>query len=197
MEPTAAAMNDARTATEAETLLFLAARAGDPRAFARLARMIARPSLALATRVLGNAALAEEAVQEALTRAWREQARFDVSRGSFGAWWRRILLNAALDGRRRLRTVVPLEDAGDPADPAPDPEARAGAAALDRALAAAMARLPPRQRAALALFHGEGLSMAEIAAALETTPKAIEGLLGRGREQLKDMLKAMGHDTHE
>jgi RNA polymerase sigma-70 factor (ECF subfamily) len=180
---------------EDETRLFLAARDGDPRAFGQLARLIARPSLALATRVLGNAALAEEAVQEALTRAWREQARFDAARGSFGAWWRRILLNAALDGRRRLRPVVGLEEAGDPVDPAPDPEAATGAAAFDRALAIAMEALPPRQRAALALFHGEGLPMAAIGEAIGCSAKAVEGLLTRGREALKDRLKAMGHDT--
>jgi RNA polymerase sigma-70 factor (ECF subfamily) len=51
-----------------------------------------------------------------------------------------------------------------------------------------MARLGPRQRAALAMFHGEGLSMAEIALALETTPKAVEGLLGRARIELRSLI---------
>jgi RNA polymerase sigma-70 factor (ECF subfamily) len=184
-----------RSATEFETLLFLAARDGDARAFGQLARRIARPSLALATRVLGNAALAEDVVQEALTLVWREQARFDADRGSFGAWWRRILMNAALDGRRRLRPVLPLEEAGDPADLSPGPEEQTGANALERDIARAMTGLPARQRAALAMFHGEGLSMADIADALGTSPKAVEGLLGRGREQLKQILKAMGHGT--
>jgi RNA polymerase sigma-70 factor (ECF subfamily) len=55
-------------------------------------------------------------------------------------------------------------------------------------LAAAMQMLSPRQRAAIAMFHGEGLSMAEIAEALETTPKAVEGLLGRARMELKGLL---------
>lgn len=178
----------ARMKRTEETGLFLAARAGDRAAFALLVRRIAAPSLALAVRTLGSAALAEEAVQEALTKLWREAARFDEGRGDFWPWWRRILLNAALDGRRRLRPAEPLEAAGDPPDPAPGPGERAEEAELDRRLAAAMARLPARQRAALALFHGEGLTMAEVADALETTAKAVEGLLDRGRSALRAMI---------
>ncbi len=173
---------------DAETRLFMRVQAGDGAAFALLVRAIAAPSLALATRVVGDAGLAEEAVQEALTRLWREAARFDTARGGFWPWWRRILVNVALDGRRRLRAVVPLEAAGDPADPAPGPAELAEAAELDRRLAAAMARLPARQRAALALFHGEGLSMAEVGDALGTSAKAVEGLLDRGRRALKAMM---------
>ncbi|WP_194744772.1 sigma-70 family RNA polymerase sigma factor [Thermaurantiacus tibetensis] len=173
---------------DAETRLFLRVRDGDPGAFRQLVRRIAGPSLALATRTLGDVALAEEAVQEALTKLWREAARFDAGRGGFWPWWRRILVNAALDGRRRLRPAAPLEAAGDPPDPAPGPGEQAEAADLDRRLAAAMARLPARQRAALALFHGEGLAMAEVADALGTSAKAVEGLLARGRAALRAML---------
>jgi RNA polymerase sigma-70 factor (ECF subfamily) len=171
-----------------ETALLVRAQAGDGAAFSALVRAIAAPSLALATRTLGNAALAEEAVQEALTKLWREAARFDCRRGGFWPWWRRILLNAALDGRRRVRAMSPLADAGDPADPAPGPGELAEAAEIDRRLAAAMARLPARQRAALALFHGEGLTMAEVGDALGTSAKAVEGLLDRGRSALRAMM---------
>jgi RNA polymerase sigma-70 factor (ECF subfamily) len=55
----------------------------------------------------------------------------------------------------------------------------------------AAAALPARQRAALALFHGDGLSMAEIADALETSEKAVEGLLLRGRAALKETLTGL------
>lgn len=168
--------------------LLLAARAGDSRAFACLAARLAGPALKIATRVLGDAALAEDAVQEALTRLWREAHRFDPARGVLAAWWRRILLNTALDGRRRLRPADTLHSIAEPADPAPGPAALAESAELDRRLAAAMAGLPPRQRAALALFHGQGLSMAEIADALDTSPKAVEGLLLRGRLVLRHQL---------
>lgn len=185
-------------APDPETRLFLAARDGDSAAFAALVRGLAAPSLALATRVLGNVSLAEEAVQEALTSLWRTSARFDPDRGPLAAWWRRILMNAALDGRRRLRIAEPLDAAGDPIDPAPTPEEAATAHDLDRAVATAMATLPERQRAALALFHGQGLSMVEIADALGTSAKAIEGLLDRGRATLRARLaNPFGRGTEE
>jgi len=168
--------------------LLLAARDGDARAFEALVAQLAGPALALARRVLGEAALAEDAVQEALTRLWREAHRFDPARGPLAGWWRRILMNAALDGRRRLRPVAHLADVAEPRDPAPGPEARAEAAEIDRRLNAALAQLPPRQRAALALFHGQGLSMAEIGEALGTSPKAVEGLLLRGRAVLRHLM---------
>ena len=181
--------NDARTAPSAEALLLSRAGDGDTRAFAELARMLARPALALCVRVLGDRQLAEDAVQEAMARLWREAKRFDPDRGSFAGWWRRMLMNCALDGRRRLKPVSALDEASDVADPAPTPGMAAEANDLAARVQAAAAGLPERQRAALALFHGEGLSMAEIAVTLESSEKAVEGLLLRGRAALKERLK--------
>ncbi|WP_281277526.1 sigma factor-like helix-turn-helix DNA-binding protein [Hankyongella ginsenosidimutans] len=53
---------------------------------------------------------------------------------------------------------------------------------------AALLDVPARQRAALALFYVDGLSMAEVAHAMETQPKAVESLLSRGRAHLKALL---------
>lgn len=183
------------SAAEPEALLAARVAGGDAEAFGLLARGLAGPALALASRVLGDRALAEDAVQEALARLWREAGRYDPGRGAFGAWWRRMLLNCALDGRRRLRPAAPLEAAAHVADLAPGPEAAAASSALARRLEEAMAALPPRQRAALALFHGEGHSMAEIAAVLETTEKAVEGLLGRARADLRLRLADLADET--
>lgn len=180
--------NDVRPAPDTEAQLLARAGQGDARAFTELARLLARPALALAVRVLGDRALAEDAVQEAFTRLWREAHRFDPSRGSFAGWWRRLLMNCALDGRRRLKPVAPIEEAAAIADAGPTPAHAAEAADLAARVQAAAAGLPERQRAALALFHGEGLSMAEIAVALESSEKAVEGLLLRGRAALKDRL---------
>lgn len=186
------ASRDAPGPEALEARLVLLAAAGDRAAFSRLARRLAPAALALATRVLGDRALAEDAVQEALVRLWREAHRFAPDRGTFAAWWRRLLLNCALDGRRRLRPLQALAEAAGLPDPAPDPEERAAAAVRARRIAAAMAALPPRQRAALALFHGEGLSMADIAEALGTSEKAVEGLLGRARAELRRRLAVPG-----
>ena len=166
---------------------------GDAQAFTALVLKLHGGALGLATRVLGNRADAEDVVQVALARMWTLAGRYDPERGSVGAWFRRVLVNLCLDRRRSIRLVqnrvtTTLDDAWDIADPGPDPAQAAAANARARRIDAAMAQLNPRQRAAIALFHGEGASMAEVAAALDTTPKAVEGLLGRARMELKSLL---------
>lgn len=178
-------------AADLQLLLLRRAAAGDGRAFSELARLLARPALGLAIRVLGDHGAAEDAVQDALARLWREAGRFDPARGSFAGWWRRMLMNCALDGRRRLRPAVSLEEAAEVRDETPGPLERAAESELAARVQQAAAALPARQRAALALFHGDGLSMAEIADALETSEKAVEGLLLRGRAALKQELMGL------
>ena len=167
--------------------------AGDRAAFTLLVTRLHTSSLGLATRVLGDRHDAEDVVQTALTRLWTMAARYDPARGSVGAWFRRVLVNLCLDRRRSIRLVrsrvtTTLDDAYDIADPAPDPARAAETHAQARRIDAAMTRLNPRQRAAIALFHGEGATMAEVAAALDTTPKAVEGLLTRARMELRTLL---------
>ncbi len=161
---------------------------GDQAAFSALVAALQGPGLRLADRTLHDRAAAEDVVQVALTRMWTMAARFDPARGSVEGWFRRIVMNLCLDRRRSMKLVAPLEEADGVASAAPDPFEAAAAndrrARLDRA----MATLAPRQRAALAMFHGEGLSMAEIAEALETSAKAVEGLLGRARMEVKALI---------
>jgi RNA polymerase sigma-70 factor (ECF subfamily) len=120
---------------------------------------------------------------------WTMAARYDPARGSVEGWFRRIVVNLCLDRRRSLKLVAPLSEADNVASSAPDPFEQAVANDRRARLDGAMAALAPRQRAALAMFHGDGLSMAEIADALETTPKAVEGLLGRARIELRKLIE--------
>ncbi len=161
---------------------------GDARAFTMLVGELYGPALRVATRVVGDRAEAEDALQAALTRLWTEAARFDPAKGSVGGWFRRIVVNQCLDRRRRLKVVAPIEAAATVPSDLPDPFASAEANARARRVDAAMAQLNPRQRAAIMLFHGEGASMAEVATTLDTTPKAVEGLLARARSELSRLL---------
>ncbi len=162
--------------------------AGDTAAFNALARALQGPGLRLADRTLNDRAAAEDVVQVALTRLWTLADRYDPARGSVEGWFRRIVINLCLDRRRSLKLVAPLEAADNVASEAPDPYQAAVANDQRSRLDAAMAHLAARQRAALVLFHGEGLSMAEIADMLDATPKAVEGLLGRARIELRNLL---------
>lgn len=170
------------------TALMLRVAAGDKAAFTALVRQLERPALALAWRTLNDPTEAQDACQQAFTRLWTEAHRFDPARGSAEAWFRRILINLCLDRRRAIRPVQPIDDAFDLADAGPDPEAQAIATDQQQRLELAMAGLNARQRLALMLFHGEGRSMAEIAAQMDTTAKAVEGLLGRARNMLRTLM---------
>ncbi|MEI6486405.1 MAG: sigma-70 family RNA polymerase sigma factor [Sphingomonadales bacterium] len=178
----------ATAAATLATALMLRVAQADAAAFTELVRLLERPALALATRTLMDRAAAEDVCQQAFTKLWTHAARFDPARGNAEAWFRRILINLCLDRRRALRPVQPLDSAAEIADAGPDPETCAIRADGHARLDAAMARLGPRQRLALALFHGEGLTMAEIATQMETTAKAVEGLLGRARMELRTLM---------
>src|SRR5918911_1238426 len=103
-----------------EDLMARVAR-GDDTAFRLLAQRHAARSIALARRITGNDADAEEIVQEALLRVWINAPRWRPV-AAFRTWFYRVVLNLCL-GRRRRLPFVPLEGAGDPADPAADPGA--------------------------------------------------------------------------
>jgi RNA polymerase sigma-70 factor (ECF subfamily) len=176
------------TASDADLMRWSAA--GDRAAFAVLVERHGERALRIALRVLGDPAEAEEVAQEALLRAWQAAGSFDPGRAQVTTWLHRIVLNLAID-RTRRRAAAP--QAGEAAlaalpDPAPGPEAAAAAAEERAALAAALAQLPARQRAAIALAYEEGLSGAEAAAALDVSERALEGLLRRARLMLRRLL---------
>lgn len=162
--------------------------AGNAVAFTALVERLHGTALRVATKVLGSRSDADDAVQAALTKLWTQAHRYEPGRGSVEGWFRRILINLCLDRRRSVRVVQPLETAAEIASPGPTPFEAASSTARARRIDAAMARLNPRQRAAILLFHGEGASMTEVATALDATPKAVEGLLARARIELSQLL---------
>src|SRR5437763_17205998 len=131
---------------------------GDGRAFQVLARRHAGRALGLARRILGNEALAEEIVQDALLRVWIHAPRWRPQ-AAFRTWLYRVVVNLCLNAKRRPADL-PLSAAGDPPGPE-DADAALERRERDRALAAAVDALPARQRAAIVLSYQEGLSNAE------------------------------------
>ena len=179
-------MSDDASDVADEELLARSA-AGDRLAFDRLAARHLQRIYRIAYRLLGHAADAEEVTQDALVRVWQHADRFDPHRARFSTWCYRIVVNLALSLKRRP-VPEPIEAAADLADSAADPETTAAARERRRALDAALAALPDRQRAALALVYDEELSGEEAAAILEIGPRALEGLLRRGRQSLREWL---------
>ena len=113
---------------------------------------------------------------------WRPTAAFKT-------WLYRVLVNLCLD-RRRRRTHTALDAIAEPADDSPDATASIEATETARLVAAAIAELPERQRAALVLSYYEGLSNAECATVLDATVAGVEALLVRARRALRARLQA-------
>ena len=159
---------------------------GDEPAFRLLSRRYLKRALALARRVSGNDADAEEIVQEALLRVWINAPRW-LPTAAFRTWFYRVVVNLCLN-RRRRQPFAALDEAGDPADPAPDAAVALERRQTDRMVGAAIAALPERQRAAIVLTYHDGLSNAETADVLDTSVSSVETLLVRAKRALREAL---------
>ena len=169
--------------------------AGDEAAFAVLAARHIGRAHAVAVRMLLSREDAEEVVQDALGRVWRHAARFDPGRSAFGTWFYRIVANGCLDRLRRKRHLaVDIDDAPEIADATPSVEAGMVANDRTRAVKAAVAALPGRQRLAVVLCYFEDMPQADAARVMGMNIKAVEALLFRARQSLKPGLKAVLSD---
>ena len=184
-----------------EASLLAAAQSGDRRAFDALVGARRAEIRALCYRMLGSPHDADDAVQDALVRAWRALPRFD-GRSALRTWLHRIAVNVCLDAiARRPRRVLPVDCTQRPPgkvprglrwlEPLPDePEEPSRSCpqvryehreALELAFVAALQHLPPRQRAVFVLREVLAFSPGEIAAMLATTKASVNAALQRAR----------------
>ena len=159
----------------------------------------------LACRMLNDRHLAEDAVQEGLTSAYRSFTQF---RGdNLRAWLMRIVANTCRDMLRaqRSRPSVPLDPVGtDPdseggalsaADMPTDmesPEDSALRGELRRSIEAGLESLPDERRLALVLVDVQGYSYEEAATILNCSLGTVKSRISRGRRNLRDYLRATG-----
>jgi RNA polymerase sigma-70 factor, ECF subfamily len=172
--------------TDEELMALTLAR--DERAFRLLMERHMARAIRLAERVVRSPAEADEIGQDAFLRVWTAAPSFDPRLGRFSTWLHRIVVNLALD-RLRRPAHRPLDEAGDLRSDDPEPVAVIIAAERQALLAQALDALPHRQRAALALFHMEGLSGREAAEVMQVSEKAFESLLIRARAALRQKMK--------
>lgn len=162
---------------------------GDADAFRGLMRRHARGVYALVFRLVGNAHDAEDAVQEAFLRVYRELNRFDTAR-SFRTWLYAIAANCAKNAVR-TRSRRGAASAFDEMDsPAAEETARRALmrGELRGRLNAALDLLPARDAALVRLHYTEGFTIAEAAEVVGMNEGAAKVALHRARRKLRDRL---------
>lgn len=162
---------------------------GDLDAFDEIVLRHQKLAWGIAWRCLGDGHEAEDVAQEAFLRILHAAGRYKPS-AAFPTYLARIVTRLCLDHARKKR---PVSIAGLPAprDAGPGGPERMAMADRDRAVRAALDRLPPAQRAAVVLRYFEGMDCRSVAVAMETTVKSVERLLARGRGTLQRLLAGL------
>lgn len=188
--------SDRQKALAADARLLRAAAGGDRSAAARLLDQAGPPLLAVARRMLRDEQAAEDVVQEAFLRLWRAAPDWREGEALASTWLHRVALNLCYDRLRRKREILD-PDPPEQIDGAPNPEQALAKAQLAGRVRAAVDALPPRQRAAIALCHFEGLGNIEAAEVLDVSVEALESLLSRARRALRSALAADAAERQE
>jgi RNA polymerase sigma-70 factor, ECF subfamily len=175
-------------------------QAGHDAALNDLMERHATPVFHFLCRMVGNADDANDLAQETFVRVFKSRASFRTEQ-KFSTWlftiaanlarnhfrWRARHPNLSLDAENS-ETEQSLGSTLPASNPAPNDEALAAERA--KAVRAAVGKLPEDLREAIVLCEWEESSIAEAAVILETTPKAVESRLYRGRQILRERLKA-------
>jgi RNA polymerase sigma-70 factor (ECF subfamily) len=143
----------------------------------------------IAYRFLGHKEESEDVVQDAFLRFLEAAGRYQPT-CSFKTYFYQIISRLCLD-RAKKKKPRHLDTIPDVCDGGPDAVGEMERRQNAETLRAALDALPPQQRIAVVLRYYEGLSYQDIASALETTPKAVERLLARGRDRLQAILKTL------
>jgi RNA polymerase sigma-70 factor (ECF subfamily) len=168
-----------------------AARGGDDAAFTRLVQPLRGALHAHCYRMLGSTHDADDALQDALLRAWKGFGGFE-GRSSLRSWLYTVATRTCLDlVDARARRALPMDYTEDAAWLGPYPDVRyEQREAVELAFVAALQHLPGNQRAALLLFEVLGFSAAEIADVMATSTASVNSALQRARAIVADKIPA-------
>ena len=133
----------------------------------------------VAWSILRNDADVQDALQDAVLKAWEKRDRLQEER-YFRTWLTRILINVCYDAQRKRRPAVPLDRV----------PAHASASAPDPDLAIALEAVPEKLRLPLVLCYSEGMSYEEAADVLRIPVSTVRGRLRRGKDALRKELSA-------
>lgn len=178
--------------------LITRAGGGEETAIAELYDRYGSVLYAVAYRVVGRRADAEDVVVEAFAQAWRDATRFEASRGSVAAWLIMIARSRALDvvrARGRRDRITASAAVAEPESPPamgawrPEPGEALDHAERREQVSRAMAALSPTQREAIELAYFEGLSQSEIAERLREPLGTVKTRVRLGMQKLREALR--------
>lgn len=161
-----------------------AARDGDPEAFRTLVERLSAVVYNMAYRVTFNAAEAHDLSQEILLRLYRNLNKYDPER-PFLPWFRRVMVNTALNYRRSRRPVHAL-----PETRAAEPPFEGLSSEEVRLIRNALRKLPTEYRLVIHFHYYESLELRDIARLLRTPVGTVKTWLFRARAALRDRLAA-------
>ena len=175
----------------------------DERTFERLAEEYAGRLYAVAYRMLGHRADAEDAVQRALLKCFAARTSYSP-RWAISTWLYRSLTNVCIDElrRRKVRHDAGATEDGDAGEgePGPGPRSRRGertapTSTVERIdLSRALETVPREARLLLALHYVDGLGYRELADIRGISVNTVKSQLARGKAILRKALDAGGHD---
>jgi len=163
----------------------------DPQALAELYDRYGRLVYSLILRVVRDAGIAEDLVQETFLRVWNRVQGFDAEKGAIGPWLLAVARNRAIDYLRsasgRERNALEFEETDHPALYT-DMEHDILTSDSARAVKAAMAKLSPQQRQVIELAYFEGLSQTEMAEKLKQPLGTVKTWVRAALKNLRDDL---------
>jgi RNA polymerase sigma-70 factor (ECF subfamily) len=177
---------------QAAALVLAITREADGRsreaAFDEVVRRSEARILRIAYRILGSWADAEDVAQDVFIRLHRHGLSFPDD-GSLNSWLYRVTVNRAID---RSRSVRPQDALTEVSSHDPSAETELLRTEQKRLLMAALGTLPPKERAAVVLREIEGISTADVAAALGSSEETVRSQVSRAIARLRKLLNKEG-----
>jgi RNA polymerase sigma-70 factor (ECF subfamily) len=187
--------------SDPDNQLMLRTGSGDTGAFKLLMEKHRVPVMRLIYRYTGMHHEAEDLAQDIFLKIYRTAGNY-IPRAQFHTWLYKVVTNHCLNfhrSQKKHKYDRPLDpslsetdiadQSSDGAGPEAAAETRLRQEALTAAVQTALDRLPDRQRMAVILFRFEGLSYSEIAQALGCSVSAVESLIFRAMNTLRELLK--------
>ena len=173
-------------------MLLMQCAQADGVAFRRLYDQQSSMLYAVAMRITRDAALASDAVHDAMLQVWRNAARFDPARGNARAWLVSLVRYRALDAVARTRREVVGAEVAEPVDPDPLPLDRLQATREGEALHRCLEEIEPARRNLVVLAFVDGLTHSEVAERLRQPLGTVKSSIRRALIALRACLGGEG-----